>query len=117
MNLMLLSNVLDLDPSKKIANISDKLQYGGTMLLLGMLTVFAVLAIIWLSLIIFKVVFHDLPEKKKAAPVQAALPAVADETVADTNDEEIVAVIAAAIAMAESESNGIKFKVVSFRRI
>lgn len=32
-------------------------------------------------------------------------------------DEEIVAVIAAAIAMAESESNGLKFKVVSFRRI
>jgi LPXTG-motif cell wall-anchored protein len=33
------------------------------------------------------------------------------------NDEEIIAVIAAAIAMAESESNGLKFKVVSFRRI
>ena len=32
-------------------------------------------------------------------------------------DEEIVAVIAAAIAMAESESNGLKFRVVSFRRI
>ena len=36
---------------------------------------------------------------------------------ADCLDEEIVAVIAAAIAMAESESNGLKFKVVSFRRI
>ena len=33
------------------------------------------------------------------------------------NDEEIIAVIAAAIAMAESESDGLKFKVVSFRRI
>ncbi len=32
-------------------------------------------------------------------------------------DEEIVAVIAAAVAMAESESNGLKFRVVSFRRI
>lgn len=32
-------------------------------------------------------------------------------------DEEIVAVIAAAIAMAESESSGLKFRVVSFRRI
>ena len=32
-------------------------------------------------------------------------------------DEEIVAVIAAAIAMAESKSNGLKFRVVSFRRI
>ena len=35
----------------------------------------------------------------------------------DNDDEEIIAVIAAAIAMAESESNGLKFKVVSFRRI
>ena len=38
-------------------------------------------------------------------------------TVQSTADEEIVAVIAAAIAMAESENSGLKFKVVSFRRI
>ena len=38
----------------------------------------------------------------------------ANISVAD--DEEIIAVIAAAIAMAESESNGLKFRVVSFRR-
>ena len=31
--------------------------------------------------------------------------------------KEIVAVIAAAVAMAESESSGLKFRVVSFRRI
>ena len=37
--------------------------------------------------------------------------------VAENNDEEIIAVIAAAIAMAESESEGLKFRVVSFRRI
>ena len=116
MNLMLLNNVLDLDPSKTISGFGDKLQYGGMMLLLGILTVFSVLAIIWFSLMIFKAVFHDLPAKKKAAPVQPADPVVQD-TSAVSDDEEIVAVIAAAIAMAESESNGIKFKVVSFRRI
>ncbi len=32
-------------------------------------------------------------------------------------DEEIVAVITAAVAMAEAESDGLKFRVVSFRRI
>ena len=117
MNLMLLNNVLDLDPSKKIVEVTDKLQYGGMMLLLGMLTVFSVLAIIWLSLLIFKIVFHDLPSKKKASPIQASAPVAQDESAAISNDEEIVAVIAAAIAMAESDSNGIKFKVVSFRRI
>ncbi len=117
MNLMLLNNVLDLDPSKTIPEFGDKLQYGGTMLLLGLLTVFSVLAIIWLSLLIFKIVFHDLPEKKKSAPIQASAPVVQDTSATASNDDEIVAVIAAAIAMAESESNGIKFKVVSFKRI
>lgn len=117
MNLILLSNVLDLDPTKKITGVSDMFQYGATMLLLGMLTVFSVLATIWLSLLVFKFVFHDLPEKKKAAPVQDSAPVVQYESATASDDEEIVAVIAAAIAMAESESNGIKFKVVSFRRI
>ena len=37
--------------------------------------------------------------------------------VTESNDEEIIAVIAAAIAMAESESEGLKFRVVSFKRI
>jgi Na+-transporting methylmalonyl-CoA/oxaloacetate decarboxylase gamma subunit len=35
----------------------------------------------------------------------------------ESANEEIIAVIAAAIAMAESENNGLKFRVVSFRRI
>lgn len=37
-------------------------------------------------------------------------------TVASDNDGEIIAVITAAIAMAESESDGLKFRVVSFKR-
>ena len=40
-----------------------------------------------------------------------------EETSQPDQDEEIIAVIAAAIAMAESENSGLKFKVVSFRRI
>ena len=49
----------------------------------------------------------ETPEKKAV-----------EETVAvsHSNDEEIIAGIAAAIAMAESENQGTKFKVVSFRR-
>ena len=96
--------------------IDKALAFGGTMLLIGMATVFAVLSLLWICLTLFKVFFHDLPEKraKKAAPVIS-------ETVSESNDKadvegEIVAVIAAAIAMAESESDGIKFRVVSFRR-
>lgn len=115
-NIRVLDNIFDLiDPTKEIANAADKLQYGFTMLLLGIATVFAVLATIWLSLVIFKFAFQNVSNKEKkpvaAAPVQQV------NVTQSAYDEEIVAVIAAAIAMAESEGNGLKFRVVSFRRI
>ena len=44
----------------------ETLGFGGQMLLQGMLTVFAVLVIIWGALVLFKLIFHDLPEKRKA---------------------------------------------------
>lgn len=118
--------MFDLDFSKPIIDYSnfDPSQlgqaagFGGTMVLIGMATIFAVLCALWLCLVVFKVIFHDIPEKKKkaleaAVAVEETLPVA--EPVANA-DEEIVAVIAAAIAMAESESSGIKFKVVSFKR-
>lgn len=115
-NIKILANILDFDKAKELPGVAEKLQYGSTILLLGIVTVFSVLAIIWLSLILFKIFLHDIPQKKKvqelSAPVIPAAPAVQD-----TDDEEIVAVIAAAIAMAESEGNGIKFRVVSFRKV
>lgn len=97
--------------------VMETLMFGGQMLLLGISTVFAVLALIWLCLVVFKFAFQgasDKPKaKKEAAPTPA--PVVAPAPVASC-DDEIVAVIAAAIAMAEAESSGLKFKVVSFKR-
>ena len=98
-------------------SLGDVISFGGQMLLIGMATVFAVLCIIWLCLTLFKIVFHDLPERKKANKTVAETEnAVESETNVSGSDDEIVAVIAAAIAMAESESSGAKFNVVSFRR-
>ena len=115
MSFNVLANVVDY--SQKIEGFLPKLEFGGMMLVLGITTVFSVLIIIWMALILFKIAFHDIPAKKK----QEALNSVKEEApvveYVDNTDEEIVAVIAAAIAMAESESDGIKFKVVSFRRI
>lgn len=94
----------------------DALTYGGQTVLLGMATVFAVLTIIWLALVLFKLFLYDIP-LKKAAESPASADSVSSAPIsADTDEDEIVAVIAAAIAAAESESNGVKFKVVSFRR-
>lgn len=100
--------------AEKITDLGDALLFGGAMVLIGMATIFSVLIIIWICLSVFKLVFHDLPEKRKSAPAAPAAPVAVQPTY--TQNDEIVAVIAAAIAMAESESDGLKFRVVSFRR-
>ena len=101
-----------------ITQLGEAFLFGGSMLLIGMLAVFAVLCLLWLFLTLFRIFFHDIPAKrpkKSAAPV----PAVKEKTedVSKTDDGEIIAVIAAAIAMAESENTGMKFRVVSFRKV
>ena len=101
-----------------ITQLGEAFLFGGSILLIGMLTVFAVLCLLWLFLTLFKLAFHDIPvkrPKKNAAPV----PAVKEKTedVSKTDDSEIIAVIAAAIALAESENTGMKFRVVSFRKV
>ena len=104
----------------EFSQITQALGYGGFMLLVGMATVFAVLCTLWICLVLFKLGFHDLPEKRKAKALSSKTAEIAP-VIEQTDDNaglngEIVAAIAAAIAMAESESSGIKFRVVSFRR-
>lgn len=80
---------------------------------IGMATIFAVLILIWGVLTLFKFFFGASPKK-----VVQDTPVV-EEVVAPTkvaSNDEIIAVIAAAIAAAESDSSGAKFRVVSFRR-
>lgn len=105
--------------SNQTLTAKDALSYGGGVVLLGMATVFAVLTIIWITLIIFKFFFHDLKlnTKIKAESHVEKTPDPAPAPASASSDEEIIAVIAAAIAAAESESaNGTKFRVVSFNR-
>ena len=75
------------------------------------------LAILWLFLLLFKVVFHDLKEKK--AKREVLTPVITDNQASGDHsieEGELVAVITAAIAMAESDYSGSNFRVVSFRR-
>ena len=114
-----MTTLLEIVNNQPIEGFTDKLLYGGQMLLIGMATVFSVLVLLWVCLVVFKIIFHDVHTKRKseasiqksveAAPTEAAAPVIG-------TDSEIVAVIAAAIAAAESESSGLKFKVVSFKR-
>ena len=103
----------------EISQLGDALAFGGLMLLIGVATVFAVLCILWVCLTLFKVLFHDLPQRraKESKAIKETDNYLSEATAAPTApDAEIVAVIAAAIATAESESSGLKFRVVSFRR-
>ena len=98
-------------------NFSEALGFGGQMVLIGMLAVFAVLILLWICLTVFKLFFHDIPAKRSVTQKAVQAPvAMVKEVVPTSSEGEIVAVIAAAIAMAESENSGMKFKVVSFKR-
>ncbi len=101
-----------------ISQLGKAAGFGGAMVLIGMATVFAVLCILWGCLVLFKIFFHDLPAKKsEQKEVELESQKSVDITpVAAPDENEIIAVIAAAIAMAESESEDTKFRVVSFKR-
>ena len=106
--------LLEVNPNETLG-FFEALGYGGQTVLLGMTAIFAVLIIIWAALALLKVFLYDIPNKKTVAP--AGPEPTVTAPVAKTEDgRELIAVIAAAIAMAESESGGTKFRVVSFRR-
>ena len=113
--------LLEVDVNQPISNFADKLAYGGKMLLVGMGIVFSVLILLCLVLYLFNAVSSRLlggekqskpATQKKESPV--AIPQVVPK--ATNEQEEIIAVIAAAIAAASAENPSAKFRVVSFKR-
>ena len=107
--------LLEVNPNEKLG-FFEALGFGGETLLIGMATIFSVLIIIWAALALLKVFMYDIPNKKKAQAVTVAEPIASPPAIKSDAEGELVAVIAAAIAMAESESGGVKFRVVSFKR-
>ena len=87
--------------------------YGLQMLLVGMLIIFSVLSLLWLSLEISGAIFRKLAGKTKpVAEKKVEAPAPVVNTVSDT---ELIAVLTAAIAAMES-APACRFRVVSFKR-
>jgi sodium pump decarboxylase gamma subunit len=104
----------------EFSQLGEAALFGGAILLIGMATIFSVLSLLWLCLIAFKFFFHDLPERRAASVHTEAAPApvvAAPVAPVQNSNDEIVAVIAAAIAMAESENEGARFRVVSFKKV
>lgn len=110
---------------------AKRIKYAASVTVQGMLMIFSVLALLWGVVAIFKVVLHDIPEKRAAkkqalaaAVAEAVVPTEQPEQIApvpEEDDGEIVAAITAAIAatLASEEykdqfASG--FRVVSFQR-
>lgn len=108
--------------------VGDRILEGGQIVILGMLTVFAVLAILWGVLAISKIFFYDLPAKKSNAKNSDASvkeekneAPVVKETVSVSYEEDdgaIVAAITAAVSeyLKDDAAYAGGFRVVSFRR-
>ncbi len=129
------SGKLDKDMSGEDMTFGERLEYALQGTVTGMLMVFAVLGMLWGIIALSKVVFYDIPSKKKEkemkkragakAPVaetQAPEPILAaDQSGYGSDDGELAAVITAAIA-AMIEGGEYKdefaggFRVVSFKR-
>lgn len=109
-----------------VMSFSDRASEALQVSLLGMATVFAVLAILWGVLEIFRFFFYDLPNKSKKREEKSEAPKapkapktpvapVAPVVQAATSDEEIVAAITAAISVVMDRPAS-SFRVVSFRK-
>ena len=107
-------------------NMSERLALSLQMIVLGLATVFAVLIIIWGVLVLLRVFMYDAKKDKtseptaKQAPAEKQAPAPAPAPAAPvaptaTDDKQLIAVLAAAIAASEGKPAS-SFRVVSFRR-
>ena len=108
-----------------MSGILAKLQYGLSVALVGIGTVFVGLVILIVLIKVMEMVIHGATGSKKApapaaaAPAPAPAPAVVEEE-PEQDDGELIAVIAAAVAMAmeaAGEENTTGFVVRSIRRI
>lgn len=126
----------DKDLDGKALTAMERLEYALQGMVTGLLTVFAVLALLWGIVSLMKVFFYDIPQKKKkkqemlAQAVEASIDdntdAVPDQVTEQTlgqasDDGELLAVITAAVAAminsgeyADEFAGG--FRVVSFKR-
>lgn len=103
---------------------NDRLSYMGVGALMGMIVVFAVLALLWLILEVFGAVARskDSAPKQTAPAPQVTVPAPVAEPAPADNDEEIVAAITAALAIYMEEAKAANpsingFRVVSFKKV
>lgn len=117
-----------LDSTAEKMPIGERVTYALQVSLIGMLAVFAVLTIIWGALVLMRIVIEAITKQKNkknkgSDTNEPAVEASADEASSvDYDDEQLVAVITAAVAAARAEKakkggrTAGGFRVVSFKR-
>lgn len=99
-------------------NFGERSVYSLQMLLIGMGTVFGVLALLWGALEIFRALIEK-SQNNASAPIETPVTAPVIEA-KPAGDDALIAVITAAVAAAMAEENGgavPAFRVVAFRKI
>ena len=106
--------------TKNVSKFIEALKTGSTSAILGMIIVFAILAVIFAALVIMRKVLTKKPASPAKAeentPAPAPAPVAEEESAAaETDDGAIVAAIMAAIS-AHTGKPVTAFRVVSFKR-
>ena len=99
--------------------MSNVISQGAVVAVIGICTVFTVLAILWGVLEIMRVVFTAKKEKPAASAAPAPAPAQAPAPVAmpAEDDSELIAVLTAAIAASLNQTTTYNLKIKSYRRV
>lgn len=116
--------------AKDAINWGERASTAGTVTLMGMVTIFSVLAILWAMIEIMHALLHKGEKTEKAvskketakapAPMgdAAIAAAIAAALAASEDDGAVVAAITAAIsAQRAEEGNTSEFRVVAFKRV
>ena len=101
----------------KGVNIGEALSMGGMTTVIGMAIVFAVLVILMLVLVLFRVIFYKAPSNQQPKEKQnevAPAPVVAEAV--EEDEEELIAVLTAAVA-ASLKTSTYNLHIKSYRRI
>ena len=97
-------------------SISEALIKGSSTIVVGMVTVFAVLAILMIAIQIMKNVFYKAPEEKSEKKTEEVPVNTPVQAQPEGEEEEHIAVLTAAVA-ASLNTSTYNLKIKSYRRI
>ena len=97
--------------------LSEALSFGGLTAITGLSIVFGVLVVLMIVLYLFKLIFYKDP-KKTAKPVEEVkeTPVVETKAEDDVDDDELIAILTAAVA-ASLNTSTYNLQIKSYRRV